>query len=309
MLPDPKVELCAVVVAVTDGEPRILTVGEGVALPAGPLGEEHATLELGLRAWVEARTHHPLGYVEQLYAFGDPNRIGPEGVRTITLSYLALTREAAPRGEPGATWRRWYDYFPWEDRRAEDAAGLRREIDRSLLAWAREVRPVAAAKARRLRAASLFGWDDHPWNEDLALQRYELLFEAGCVPEAARRPGASRDRLLPAPGRDMIQDHRRILATGVSRLRAKIRYRPVVFELLAEEFTLLDLQRVVEALAGGWVHKGNFRRLVEEGGLVEETGRERRDGPGRPARLVRFRRAILLERAIAGTRPALARPG
>ena len=48
----------------------------------------------------------------------------------------------------------------------------------------------------------------------------------------------------------MILDHRRILATGIARLRAKIKYHPVVFELMPETFTLLQLQRCVEALAG-----------------------------------------------------------
>ena len=67
-------------------------------------------------------------------------------------------------------------------------------------------------------------------------------------------------------------DHRRILATALARLRGKLQYRPVVFELLPPGFTLLQLQRLVEALAGVRLHKQNFRRLVERGGLVEGTG-------------------------------------
>ena len=66
----------------------------------------------------------------------------------------------------------------------------------------------------------------------------------------------------------MSGDHRRILATGIARLRAKIKYRPVVFELMPAEFTLLQLQRSVEALAGRLVHKQNFRRLIEQQQLV-----------------------------------------
>ena len=71
----------------------------------------------------------------------------------------------------------------------------------------------------------------------------------------------------------MLADHRRILATGIARLRAKIKYRPVVFELMPREFTLLQLQQTVEALAGRRLHKQNFRRLIEQQELVEETGR------------------------------------
>jgi hypothetical protein len=100
----------------------------------------------------------------------------------------------------------------------------------------------------------------------------------------------------------MMHDHRRILATGIARLRAKIKYRPVVFELMPESFTLLDLQRAVEALAGLRLHKQNFRRLVEQQGLVEETGKVSTETGGRPAKLMRFRREVLLERAISGAR-------
>ena len=70
----------------------------------------------------------------------------------------------------------------------------------------------------------------------------------------------------------MALDHRRILATALGRVRGKLKYRPVVFELLPPTFTLSRLQRVVEALAGVRLHKQNFRRLVERGGLVEGTG-------------------------------------
>ena len=106
----------------------------------------------------------------------------------------------------------------------------------------------------------------------------------------------------------MIFDHRRILATGIARLRAKIKYRPVVFELMPSTFTLFQLQRAVEALAGRLVHKPNFRRLIEQQELVEDTGATASDALGRPARLYRFRRSVLAERAVAGTKLPLTRP-
>ena len=99
------------------------------------------------------------------------------------------------------------------------------------------------------------------------LQRYELLFEAGLVPETRRRRAAAAGG-EPVPGEAMVHDHRRILATGIARLRAKIKYRPVVFELMPPAFTLLQLQRTVEALAGQRLHKQNFRRLIDAQGLV-----------------------------------------
>jgi hypothetical protein len=80
-----------------------------------------------------------------------------------------------------------------------------------------------------------------------------------------------------------------------------------VFELMPAEFTLLQLQRSVEALAGRLVHKQNFRRLIEQQQLVEETGAIAADTVGRPAKLFRFRHAVLVERAVVGTKLPLSR--
>src|SRR6202034_3529966 len=110
-------------------------------------------------------------------------------------------------------------------------------------------------------------------------------------------------------GDPMRHDHRRILATGIARLRAKIKYRPVVFELMPDSFTLLRLQRAVEALAGHRLHKQNFRRFIEQQGLVEETGAMSKETGGRPAKLMRFRREVLRERAAAGSKLPPVRPG
>ena len=106
----------------------------------------------------------------------------------------------------------------------------------------------------------------------------------------------------------MRYDHRRILATGIARLRAKIKYRPVVFELMPTAFTLLQLQRAVEALAGRPLHKQNFRRLIDQQGLVEETGEISAETGGRPAKLYRFRREVVAERAAGGSKLPLSRP-
>ncbi len=166
--------------------------------------------------------------------------------------------------------------------------------------WAED---AAAEAERRLRAERLGLAFGASWNEELALERYELIYEAGLIPEAWRDLGrriASADQL--AFGVPMAVDHRRILATAIGRLRGKIKYRPVVFELMPPSFTLLQLQRTVEALSGVRLHKQNFRRLVEHQGLVEETGGISAETGGRPARLVRFRREVLLERPAPGLR-------
>ena len=110
--------------------------------------------------------------------------------------------------------------------------------------------------------------------------------------------GASCPRL----GVPMRFDHRRILATAIGRVRAKIKYRPVIFELMPDDFTLFELQRTVEAILGPHLHKQNFRRLVEGAGLVETTGEVKMRTGGRPAKLYRFRREVLLERPAPGVR-------
>ncbi len=300
------VDLVAVLAAVTGGQPRVMTIRDGAALPSGPFELDDRSLQSGLRAWVERQTGHPLGYVEQLYTFADRDRAAEGSARrVISISYLGLTREESAKGAGNAGWRNWYDYFPWEDRRSGPPAFLEKAIVSRLRGWAKAADDAAKRRERAERLAISFGLDDSPWNEELILQRYELIYEAGLVEEAVRN--GDRDTPAAIPGRPMLADHRRILATGIARLRAKIKYRPVVFELMPPTFTLLQLQRAVEALAGLLVHKPNFRRLIEQHDLVEDTGTTASDTPGRPAKLYRFRRAVLAERAVAGTKLPLTR--
>lgn len=298
-------DLVAVLVAVTDGQPKIMTIANAGALPSGPFEFKHRSLQSGLRAWVEAQTGHPLGYVEQLYTFADRGRTGDgSSPHSVSISYLGLTREDQVADGAAAHWSGWYDYFPWEDHREGPPALLAKLLTPRLRAWAKSAASPALQRERWQRVAITFGFEDREWNEELVLQRYELLFEAALIPEAVRESGNAATLV---PGRPMTADHRRILATGIARLRAKIKYRPVVFELMPAEFTLLQLQRSVEALAGRLVHKQNFRRLMEQQQLVEETGAIAADTVGRPAKLFRFRHAVLAERAVAGTKLPLSR--
>ena len=299
------IELTAVLVAVTGEDPRVLTIQDGKALPSGPFASGHRTLQLALRSWVERQTHHPLGYLEQLYTFADRGRVqGDAQRRVISISYLGLTREARVSGEHAPRWHGWYRYLPWEDWRDGPSPLVSRVIVPRLQQWVDRAEDPDTRRQRQHRVEATFATTERDWNEELVLQRYELLYEAGLVREAARRTSVVEP--IP-PGEPMMHDHRRILATGIARLRAKIKYRPIVFELIPESFTLLQLQRAVEALAGRRLHKQNFRRLIDQQGLVEETGEVSTETGGRPAKLVRFRREVLLERAVAGTKLPLAR--
>lgn len=287
----------AVLAAVTSDEPRVMTVQGGEALPSGPFELGHRTLQSGLREWIQEQTGHPVGYLEQLYTFADRDRNNDiPGGRTISISYLGLVREQESPGTGAPGWHGWYEYLPWEDRRAGVPALFTSMVD-GLQRWAHG---DAARAGDRLRRVSFAFGLDGPWNEDLALQRYELLYEARLVTEAGAAPGTNF-------GRAMFADHRRILATGIARLRAKIKYRPVVFELMPQRFTLLQLQRAVEALAGLTLHKQNFRRLIDQQDLVEETGETESETGGRPAKLFRYRSAVLEERALSGSRLPISR--
>jgi hypothetical protein len=298
MLGPAKAELIAVLTAVTDNEPKVMTIHSGEALPSGPFELEHRSLQAGLREWVRNQTGHPLGFLEQLYTFADRDRTTDgNGQRAISISYLGLVREQVTPGASRAGWHSWYEYFPWEDRRngTPDVLG---EIIKRMQNWALDDPP---RRDRRLRLINFaFGSAGTPWNEDLTLQRYELMYEAGLVAKAAQ----SCDQGL---GRTMYADHRRILATGIARLRAKIKYRPVMFELMPESFTLLQLQRTVEAVAGLTLHKPNFRRLIEQQELIEEIGETTSETGGRPAKLFRYRHAVLEERALSGSKLPLSR--
>lgn len=302
--------LSAVVVAIQD-DAVVLTVrppgasAEGLPFgPFDPLG--HRTFELAMRAFVSQQTRFTLGYVEQLYTFGDKGRDAPladlgddasDHTRVISVGYLALAAAAVDTHAPGSEWRPWSRFFPYEDWRDGRPAALTL-IEDALWRWADN------DAQRMARARLLFALDGAPWNEERVLERYELLYEAGLAREAARDRGETATA-LPAPlaaalGEPMLSDHRRILATAVSRLRGKLKYRPVVFELMPEAFTLSALQRAVEAIAGVPLHKQNFRRALERADLVEGLGRMDADTGGRPAELYRFRREVLGARPVSG---------
>lgn len=300
------VGLNAVIFAAKEEEPSVL-VAEGLAtaetaLPFGPFDPAaHRTFEIGLREWVREQTGFELGYVEQLYTFGDKGREAPlaalagaAGARVISVGYLGLAPQARALKGAGASWAGWNRFFPWEDHRAGRPAVLSEVIEPALRSWADEAGAPGRRAARYERARATFGLDGSVWNEERALDRYELLYEAGLVAEAARdQAGEVTAKPVDGLGEPMASDHRRILATAISRLRGKIKYRPVVFELMPDLFTLSQLQKVVEGIVGYPIHKQNFRRALDRAGFVEGTGKMQSQTGGRPAELYRFRRAAV----------------
>ena len=83
-------------------------------------------------------------------------------------------------------------------------------------------------------------------------------------------------------------DHAEILGMAVKRLRGKLDYAPIGFQLLPERFTLFDLQRVHETILGRPLNKDSFRRRMLASGLLESTGESEKEVDHRPAELYRF---------------------
>jgi hypothetical protein len=320
--PEPiTVGLSAAIFAVRGDEPMVAVVpadpddAEGdSALPSGAFSpRQHRTLEAGVRFWVKQQTGIALGATRQIGALSDCHedaaRPPPSAPAVVSVCYEALIGPAQFDDQGGARWHSWYAYFPWEDWRRGKPRYLVEAIEPRLEAWTAqppeesEVRDAATTLDRRQRVGIAFGWDGMAWDEESVLERYDILREAGLAGEAASdSTAASAARPLPRLRHPMLGDQGRVLAGAIGGVRRNVKVRPVIFELMPDAFTLFELQKTVEAILGPHLHKQNFRRLVEGGGLVEPTGDYRLRTGGRPAQLYRFRRDVLLERLAPGVR-------
>lgn len=259
-------DLITVLMTIRDDAPHVTLLRHDRDTP--PFEESHHSLQKRLCHWAETLTHCPIGYMEQLYTFSSFPVQGQ--TPHIHITYLALSPNH-PRSCHGSL----YQHFPWEDRRSESGNRKLGQFIAAIEQWAN------GHTERQSRIAPAFGLNDLPWDDTRVLERYELLWESGLVPQTVPSHATTGE------------DDRRLLATALSRLRARIRYSPAVFDLLPTEFTLLQLQQAMETLSGRFMHKPNFRRLVLHQKLVEETGTYERSAAGRPARLYRFRPAAM----------------
>jgi hypothetical protein len=301
------IDLSVAIVSLVNTQPccRLIESRDEVLprLPFGPFyPAEHRTMEIGLRQWVSEQVGVNLGHVEQLYTFGDRGRHAGTILRdhVVSVGYLALTQTDTATSK-GGRWASLYEFFPWEDGRDGRPEVIEMVLRPALQRWL-EIKP---SKARADRINIAFPVDPRNWDEDLVLERYELLYEAGIIPEAKSDErvtelniAANETALM---GQPLQLDHRRILATAMGRLRSKMKYRPVIFDLMPQFFTLGHLQMTAEAILGTSLHKQNFRRLVERSALLESTG-QRAQARGRPAELFRFKYDAARERPLAGLR-------
>ena len=94
---------------------------------------------------------------------------------------------------------------------------------------------------------------------------------------------------------ELAFDHAEILNYALTRLRYKLEYTMVGFELLPDQFTLTDLQQAYETVLGEPLDKRNFRRKILSAKIIEETGKRRSEGEGRPAMLYRYKENAIAE--------------
>jgi len=117
---------------------------------------------------------------------------------------------------------------------------------------------------------------------DLDIGRIDVPWEGetgGAVEVRLERDGTAAD---------LAFDHAEILGTAVKRIRGKLDYTPIGFQLLGHTFTLLELQRVHETVLGRPLNKDSFRRRMLASGQLESAGEMQRDVDHRPAELYRF---------------------
>jgi hypothetical protein len=315
------ISLAAAIINIKENIPQVLVLqdSENPALPFGLFSpEDHRTLESGMKSWVYDSTGLQLDFAEQLYTYGNLYRnpsYEDKGHRLLTISYWAF--HYAPQISPqfSARWYDWYNFFPWEDHRQGEPAALQ-SIRELLEQWIGEAENPKMRQERETKVSTTFGTEE--WNPDAVLPRYELLYEAGLVEEAHRDWNHFHEQArddLPISRLNsqfqltgtMAQDHRRILASTMGRIRGKMRYKPIIFQALPAEFTLYELQSAAEAFTGVALHKQNFRRALLSGGFVEDTGKISRSRPGRPASLYRFRESVLKESSSTGIALPLAK--
>ncbi len=94
---------------------------------------------------------------------------------------------------------------------------------------------------------------------------------------------------------ELAFDHEKILNYALTRLRYKLEYTSVGFQLLPDVFTLTELQKAYEIILGEKLDKRNFRRKILSAAVLEETGKKKKDGEGRPAKLYCYREDAVAE--------------
>ncbi|MDX9990750.1 MAG: hypothetical protein RBS68_01760 [Anaerolineales bacterium] len=154
-----------------------------------------------------------------------------------------------------------------------------------------------------LEAAALAAFSRGPHSPEIYLEQLYTFGDPHRIP-AQRNVSVVYFALIPLDGRGaelenmrwlrleqlprLAYDHAEMVTYALRRLRYKLEYTAVGFELLPDAFTLSELQHTYETILGETLDKRNFRRRILEAGIIEATP-HRRSGDGRPAQLYRYR--------------------
>jgi 8-oxo-dGTP diphosphatase len=140
----------------------------------------------------------------------------------------------------------------------------------------------------RVISVAYFALVDRARFERLARDGRETALAEVVVPWAGEAGGPVQVLSSPRKPLALAFDHGAMLATAVQRLRGKLDYSPVAFQLLPRTFTLLELQRVHEVILGRKLNKDSFRKRLLAKGFLAATGELQQDVDHRPAALYRY---------------------
>ena len=159
-------------------------------------------------------------------------------------------------------------------------------LDESLEEGARrELEEETGVSGVYLEQLYTFGKPDRDPRERVITVAYYALIPADTVEirAATDADGVSWFGMQELP--DLAFDHQEILAMAHRRLVDKLDYSTIAFQFMPDQFTLSELQQVYELILGETLDKRNFRKRILSLGLVRETGKERKAGAHRPAKL------------------------
>ena len=137
------------------------------------------------------------------------------------------------------------------------------------------------------QVCAMGGRDRHPWGRIITISYYALIkldeYQLNPASFALNAEWFPVDEIP-----DLAFDHEEIIGKCVGRLRAKVKNRPLGFELLPKKFTLRELQSLYESILGYEMDKRNFRRKVLKLDMIVPLNEKQEDVPHKAARYYRF---------------------
>lgn len=221
------------------------------ALPGGFVGMNESLHDAAVRELKE-ETNVDV-YMEQLFTWGAPDR--DPRTRVISCSYMALVDSSSLDIKPGlgAQTVGWFD--------------------------------VEIKLAKEEKTITETGYIEQKWDSIKIFNDEEKL--TALVKQTKTVEGKlSRIKREVVQSSGIAFDHAKIIDYGIERLRNKIEYTDIAFNLMPELFTLTELQQVYEVILGKELLKANFRRKISD--MVIETNEIKKDAGHRPSKLYKF---------------------